>query len=195
MIVEMRTYSYRPGLAARALERIAKGVAERTALSPLGGMWLSDTGRLHQVVHIWPYRDLAHRDEVRGRFGELKNWPARTSEWMAEAETKILQPAPFSPALEPGKRGPVYEICTDTCRPEAMKRIPELWASIAARPGLIGCWQTTLGPMYQWVHIWAYASLEERKLALGEAKPGDPDALYLKQESGIYYPAAFSPLQ
>jgi hypothetical protein len=193
VIVEMRTYSLRPGFLGRALERIALGVEERTRLSPLGGLWYSDIGRRHQIVHLWPYDSLAHRDQVRGSFGGLKNWPARTTEFTAESETKIMSPAPFSPALAPGKKGPVYEICTDTCRPEAMKDVAQAWSAVE-KTHLIGAWQTTLGPMYQWIHIWAYRSFEERTTFKQEL-PGDPDALFLKQESGIYYPAAFSPLQ
>jgi hypothetical protein len=190
VIIEMRTYSFRPGLLARALERIALGVAERQKLSPLGGLWYSDVGRRDQIVHLWPYESLAHRDAVRGRFGELKNWPAKTTEFTVESETKILSPAPFSPALAPGKRGPVYEICTDTCHPEAIKKMPELWARSVDDPSFVGAWQTTLGPMYQWIHIWAYPSFEQRRQA---RPPGDE--LCSKRESSLYLPAAFSPLQ
>ena len=187
----MRTYSLRPGLLARALERIALGVEERTKLSPLGGLWYSDIGRRDQIVHLWPYDSLAHRESVRGRFGELKNWPAKTTEFTVESETKILAPAPFTPPLTPGKRGPVYEICTDTCHPESLMKMTEAWsARISERKNLIGAWQTTLGPMYQWIHIWAYESFEQR---LRAAPPGDE--LCVKRESGIYFPAAFSPLQ
>jgi hypothetical protein len=38
MIVEMRTYSYRPGTVAQALDRIALGLKARTSLSPLAGL-------------------------------------------------------------------------------------------------------------------------------------------------------------
>lgn len=206
MLVEMRTYSFRPGFLGRALDKIALGVAERTTLSPLGGLWYSDIGRRHQIVHLWPYESLAHRESVRGRFGGLKNWPARTTDFTAESETKILSPAPFSPPLAPRKAGPVYEICTDTCRPDKLKELPDLWAArIEGRmklAPLIGAWQTTLGPMYQWIHIWAYESLARRAEVQKEAAARrvwppeeDPDEWYLRQDCGIYFPAAFSPLQ
>jgi len=188
----MRTYSFRPGMTRPALERIAQGVAERQQLSPLGALWVSEIGRLHQIVHLWPYRDLAHREQVRGRFGELKNWPARTGEFTVESETKILRPAVFSPPLEPRRCGPVFEICTDTYHPGALEEIHALWAKAAAYPGLVGAWHTVLGPMYQWIHVWGYASLEERKsnalLSLG-------DEHFLERESGIYAAAPFSPIQ
>jgi len=206
MIVEMRTYSFRPGATAQALERIARGVGERTKLSPLGGLWQSEIGRLHRIVHLWPYEDLAHRESVRGRFGELRDWPARTGEFTVESETKILKPAAFSPPLAPGRKGPVYEICTDTYLPHALDRIVAAWTPTVAQRAklapLIGAWSTVLGPMYQWIHIWAYRSLEHRREVLDDARragiwppPGDPSALFLSQESSLYAPAAFSPLQ
>jgi len=206
MIVEMRTYSFRPGAAPAALERIARGIEERAALSPLGGLWQSEIGRLHRIIHLWPYDSLAHREAVRGRFGELRNWPARTGEFTVESETKILKPAPFSPPLEPGRKGPVYEICTDVHQPQALDRIVAAWTPMIRRRAelapLIGAWSTVLGPMYQWIHIWAYQSLDHRRDVLEQARragiwppAGDPSELFLSQESSLYTPAKFSPLQ
>ena len=187
----MRTYSFHPGMIQAALERIARGVAGRQKLSPLGALWVSDIGRRDQIVHLWPYRDLAHREEVRGRFGELKDWPARTGEYTAQSETKILRPAPFSPPLEQRRCGPVFEICTDVYKPGALEAIEELWKG-KDLSRLVGAWHSVLGPMYQWIHIWAYASLEERKsnpfLSLG-------NELFVKREGGIYAAAPFSPIQ
>lgn len=188
----MRTYSFRPGMTGAALERIATGVEGRQKLSPLGALWVSAIGRLHQIVHLWPYRDLAHRQQVRSRFGELQDWPAKTGEFTAESETKILRPAFFSPALEPRRCGPVFEICTDTYQPGALEKIHALWAKEGEWPGLVGAWHTVLGPMYQWIHVWAYASLDDRKsnafLSLG-------DEHFVKRETGIFAAAPFSPIQ
>lgn len=188
----MRTYSFRPGTAGAALERIARGVEGRQKLSPLGALWVSAIGRLHQIVHLWPYRDLAHRQQVRSRFGELQDWPAKTGEFTTESETKILRPAFFSPALEPRRCGPVFEICTDVYHPGALEKIHALWAREGAYPGLVGAWHTVLGPMYQWIHIWAYASLDQRSsnafLAIG-------DEHCVRRDTGIFSAAPFSPIQ
>ena len=83
------------GIEARLDHLVALGVGERTGLSPLGGLWYSDIGRQHQIVHLWTYESLAHREEVRGRFGSLRHWPAKTGEFTEASETKILKPAPF----------------------------------------------------------------------------------------------------
>lgn len=206
MLVEMRTYSLRPGKVPQALDKIALGVQERMTLSPLGGLWSTEVGELHQLVHIWPYDSLAHREQVRGQFAGLKNWPAHTTEFMHASETKILKPAPFSPPLPTGRLGPLYEICTDTMHPGAADRVIASWsARIADRmqlSPLVGAWQSTLGPMYQWIHIWAYESFEQRQQVRDEAArngtwppPEDPDRLFVRQQAALFKPAPFSPLQ
>jgi hypothetical protein len=205
MIVEMRTYSYRPGTVAQALDRIALGLKERTSLSPLAGLWSTESGQLHQIVHLWPFADLADRDRVRGQFSTLPNWPARTGEFMEASETKILKPAAFSPPLEPREAGPIYEICTDTYRSGQLKAILDIWGEAIGRrqpSSLIGAWHTDIGPMNQWIHIWAYRSYEqwaaERPLIVEIASRSgkvDLSAIFAKQESVLCRPAAFSPLQ
>jgi len=198
----MRTYDYQPGTVHKAIDRIAIGIDERVRLSPLGGLWQTETGRLDRIVHLWPFRDLADRDEVRGRFGRLGHWPARTGEWMVASENKILIPAPFTPALAPRAAGPVYEICTDVYRPGQLKAIQDAWGKALAQPtpAFIGAWRTELGPMNQWVHIWAFASLEERAARRAQIVPlaSEPDALsalFVSQESALCRPAPFSPLR
>jgi hypothetical protein len=203
LIVEMRTYSLRPGTLEAALARIAQGLEERTALSPLGALWYTDVGRLHQIVHLWPYADLAEREAVRGRFGGLKNWPANTSEFMLEADNRVLVPAPFSPPLAPGKRGEIFEICIDDFESQALRRIVAAWqplveARMRLAP-LVGAWSTEFGPMNQWVHIWAYESFEQRLAVREEAArqgwpPAEVTPLLRKQESILCFPAPFSPI-
>lgn len=187
----MRTYSFHPGMTGAALARIAQGVDARTRLSPLGALWVSTVGRLDQIVHLWPYRDLAHREAVRARFTELKDWPARTGEFTAESETKIMRPAPFSPPLEPRRCGPVFEICTDVHKPGALPAIEAAWAAHGDRTGLVGAWHTVLGPMHQWIHIWAYTTLEQRS----QVRKPECAELFVRRTSGIYFAAPFSPIQ
>lgn len=204
MIAELRTYSLFPGTVPKALERIAAGLAERTQLSPLAGLWETQSGRLHQIIHIWPFADLAERERVRARFKELRNWPARTGEWTEESETKIMHPAPFSPPLTPREIGPVYEIRTDTYRSGRLNDIIKLWTERfggTIPPSFVGAWHTDLGPMNQWIHIWAFRSLEARAAELAQHDAGlagghpSPAELFVRQVSVTCKPAWFSPLK
>ena len=61
---------------------------------------------------------------------------------------------------------------------------------------------TELGPLNQWIHIWAYKDAAERFSVRDKArregiwppKGGAPDRM-LKQENMLVVPAAFSPLK
>ncbi|MEJ0070910.1 MAG: NIPSNAP family protein [Pseudomonadota bacterium] len=204
MIVEMRTYSYRPGTVPEALARIERGLPERTTLSPLGALWYTDVGRLHQIIHLWPFANLVERERVRAGFAGLKNWPARTGELMVESENIVLQAASFSPPLTPRQIGPLFEICTDVVKPNGLKRLNELWqplieARMALSP-LVGAWTSEFGPMNRWIHIWAYRSFEHRlEVRAGAAKQGWPppgiEDLVTRQDSVICFPANFSPIR
>ena len=65
MIVEMRTYTLKPGTTAKFETNFAKGLPNRVKLSPLGAFWHTEFGPLNQVIHVYPYDDLEHRTKVR----------------------------------------------------------------------------------------------------------------------------------
>jgi len=65
MIYELRTYTLKPGSVPEFEERFAKRQPFREKHSKLGGFWHVEFGPLNQVVHIWPYEDLQHRQERR----------------------------------------------------------------------------------------------------------------------------------
>src|SRR5262244_67918 len=66
MIYEVRTYTLRPGGAvAEFEERFAKRLPLREKHSKLGAFWHTEFGPLNQVIHVYPYDDLAQRTAVR----------------------------------------------------------------------------------------------------------------------------------
>ena len=67
MIYELRTYTLKPGSVPEFEERFAKRQPLREKHSKLGGFWHTEFGPLNQVVHIWPYENLQHRQDVRYR--------------------------------------------------------------------------------------------------------------------------------
>ena len=68
MIYEVRTYILKPGSVRTFEERFGEALEARTKYSPLGGLWHTEIGPLNQVVHIWPYEDLAHYQAVRAKW-------------------------------------------------------------------------------------------------------------------------------
>jgi NIPSNAP protein len=81
----------------RILERWAKVVERRTALSPLVACWYSELGLLNKFVHVWAYRDFAHRETVQEQARALDDWPPLMDDVVRFEETQILLPAAFSP--------------------------------------------------------------------------------------------------
>ena len=96
-VYEIRTYRYRPGVMPTVLERWAKALPSRTALSPLAACWYGDLGTLNTFVHIWPYASLEERSRIRTEAAALPSWPPGTRDLLVSQESKIVLPAAFSP--------------------------------------------------------------------------------------------------
>jgi hypothetical protein len=102
MIVEMRTYTLKPGTAAEYLRLYeAEGLATQTRiLGRLLGYYSSETGDVNQVVHLWAYEDFADRKARRAALFQDPAWLAyipKIVSLLVTQESKILNPARFSP--------------------------------------------------------------------------------------------------
>jgi len=102
MIVEQRTYTLKIGAAAKYLQLYeAEGLAiQRGILGRMVGYFSSDIGALHQLVHMWAYKDYAEREERRAKLVADPAWIAyvpKIRDLQIAQENKILIPAPFSP--------------------------------------------------------------------------------------------------
>ena len=64
MIYEVRTYTLKPGSIAQFEAGFEKSLPNRLKYSELGAFWHTEVGPLNQVIHVWPYEDLAQRTEV-----------------------------------------------------------------------------------------------------------------------------------
>ena len=73
MIYEVRTYTLKPGTVAQFEENFGNALPARAKVSPLGAFWHTDIGPLNQVIHVWPYESLEHREECRGT--KVEGWP------------------------------------------------------------------------------------------------------------------------
>ena len=204
MIIEMRTYLLKPGTTAAFEERFVAGLEARQKISPLGALWRSEVGTLNQVIHVWPYESFAEKERIGQEARKTGKWPPKTQEYIIFQESKILQPAPFSPPLEARKLGNLYEIRVYTYKPGAMPTVLERFGQvIPARvklSPLAGAWTTVHGSLNQYIHVWAYRDGGERERIRAEALktvPGWPPQtreFMVKQENMLVIPAACSPL-
>ncbi len=204
MIIEMRTYLLKPGTTPAFEERFMEGLTARLQFSRLGGLWRSEVGTLNQVVHVWPYESFQERERIGQEARKTGKWPPKTHEFIITQESKILQPAPFSPPLEERKLGNLYEIRTYTYQPGAMPTVLERFGKVM--PGriklspLAGAWYSAIGSLNQFIHVWAYRDAGERERIRAEAQkkvegwPPQTREFMVKQENMLVIPAACSPL-
>jgi hypothetical protein len=205
MIIEMRTYTLRPGSIAEAEKRFGAALAVREKHSKLAAFWHTEVGPLNQIIHVWGYDNFEHRAAVRAASQKEEGWPPPIREFVLEQQSEIFLPAPFSPPLEPRSVGPIFEIRQYTLQPGAIPGMIERWAEkIEGRQKfspLVGAWHTEFGALNKWCHIWAYKDANQRfevrdkARAAGAWPPGSPAGTVVKQVNAIVMPASFSPIR
>lgn len=205
MIVEMRTYTLKPGTVAETEDRFGKALPARLKFSRLAAFWYSEVGPLNQIIHVWPYASLADREQKRAAATKAEGWPPNIREFVVDQSAEIFLPAPFSPSLdEDHTYGNLYEIRTYTYVPGAMPSVIQRWGEkIEERKKLsplVAAWYSDLGELNKWVHVWAYKDVAERDRIRKESfKSGNwPPAtreFLIKQENMFVAPASFSPLR
>ena len=65
MIYEVRTYDLKPHAVGEVEKRFGEAYEHRKKLSPLAAFWHTEIGPLNQIIHVWPYKDMAERERIR----------------------------------------------------------------------------------------------------------------------------------
>jgi hypothetical protein len=106
MILEHRTYTFRPGTADRWLAKYqSDGLAiQKRHLNKFVGLYVSEIGKLHTTVMMWAYDSLADREARRQSMYQDPDWKRFISEvWALDAivsqDVMIMNPADASPPL------------------------------------------------------------------------------------------------
>src|SRR5271165_7312113 len=99
MIIEMRTYTLKPGSIAEAEKRFGAALPIREKHGKLAAFWHTEVGPLNQIIHVWAYDSFEHRAAVRGAAMKEPGWPPATSEFITNMQSEMFHPAPFSPPL------------------------------------------------------------------------------------------------
>ena len=104
MIVEHRTYTFRPGTVDGWMKKYeTQGLpVQKRHLNHFLGLYVSEIGRLHTTVLMWGYDSLADREARRAAMYADPEWQQFISEvWELDAiqsqDVMIMNPAPFSP--------------------------------------------------------------------------------------------------
>ena len=100
MIVDHRTYGFRPGQMKAFLElyeREGYPIQSRILGEPVGWYVCTDIGPLNQLVHLWQYESFEDRARRRAELAADPGWQAyvqKLQPMLVSQETKILtQPA------------------------------------------------------------------------------------------------------
>jgi NIPSNAP len=205
MIIEMRTYTLRPGTLVEVEKRFAEGLPGREKHSKLAAFWHTEVGPLNQIIHVWAYDNYEHRTAARAAAMKEPGWPPNNGEFIVGMQNEIFHPAPFSPPLEPRQVGPLFEIRQYTLIPGAIPGLIERWSEkIEGRQKfspLIAGMYSEFGALNKWVHIWAYKDANERNsvrtaaAATGQWPARNPPGVVVKQENAFVMPSAFSPIR
>jgi hypothetical protein len=106
MILEHRTYTFRPGSVDSWMKKYeADGLpVQKRHLNQFVGLYVSEIGRLHTIVLMWAYDSLADRETRRAAMSADPAWQKFIAEiWALEViesqDVMIMNPAPYSPAL------------------------------------------------------------------------------------------------
>ena len=204
MIYEFRTYQIKAGSLQTVISKFQEKIEGRNTISKIGAFWYSEIGVLNQIVHVWPYENMEHRNQCREKAVKKNLWPPDTAEYRLRMNTEFWKPVSFSPKWEQRNIGPFFEMRIYTFPfNEINKMLPAWEEKIEARKSLaplVGAFVSEVGEVNKFMHIWGYKSLQHRTEARekfssigwppkSEAKPP------LFMENKIVMPSEFSPIQ
>jgi hypothetical protein len=99
-VYELRTYRTHPGKLGAWLQLFKDIMPVREKYSKNVCIWQSEIGEMNQVMHLWAYKDLKERAEVRARVLQDPEWKAFVAKgqpMLFHMQSTILLPAKFSP--------------------------------------------------------------------------------------------------
>jgi len=207
MIYEVRTYRLKLRMVPQFLETFEKAYENsRKQLSPLAAFFYSEVGPLNEVIHIWPYENLAEREAVRAEATKTGVWPPDVTDMIHEMKVEIFNPFPFMTEFLSGEHGPLFEYREYAVHAGTIPGIINGWKdAIEARSALSPCamaMHTEIGGLNKYVHIWPYKSFEHRAevraegVATGIWPPkGSPKGAIITQDNKLLLAPAFSPLR
>ena len=203
MQYDVTIITVRPGTEHKALARL-----KETVPSLMGGellaCWRSDIGALNRILLIRTAPDVARIHADREKLLRSAS-PLGVGEHIEAMSMDTYASFPFMQPMQAGQYGPVFEVRTYVLKPDGVAATIELWRQWV--PGrttlspLLAAMHSITGTVTRFMHIWPYASVDERSRLRAKAlsdkvwpPPGGPDHLQTMQ-SDIYVPADFSPIR
>ena len=133
MLYELRTYTCKQGTVAdvaKAASTLSLDI-RKDDYGKLEGYWVTEIGPLNQVMHMWSYKDLNHRAEMRAALSKNPRWGAEYLPVIypniVKQETRLMHAVvgPKVPATTPN----VYELRVYRAAAGKMKGWVDLFTS------------------------------------------------------------------
>jgi len=193
MIHELRIYTLRPGKMAE-YQNAARTIGRPVRGNDYGvnhGYWTTEFGPLNQIWHIWSYDSLDERTRLRAALAKNERW---TREYVPlirplieRQDIRFLNPV--KPITPPANAGNVYEMRIYRGGPGDARRWADEYVKILPvrekYSKNVGLWLGEAPQPNEVLHMWNYASVEERMKARGDLFK-DPDwNAFLKRVAGL----------
>lgn len=170
------------------------------------GCWQSEIGQQNQIFVLRGFDDEATRQQERERV-LLEADAFGIGEYLLGMQIDDYTLFPFLEPLEPGEHGPFYELREYDLVPSGLTPTVEGWRkAVGPRTGedyspVYAAFYATTGRLPRYLHIWPYATLEQRldvrtrAVADGVWPPENSGPQLTTMMSTVCLPARFSPLR
>ena len=204
-LYELITFTLRVRTPAAALEVLETTLALPEAGGTLMGCWVSEIGALNQVMVFRGFTDENARQTERERY-LLARDAFGIETFMLDMTIENYTLFPFLEPLQPGAYGPFYELRQYNLIPSGLAPTLAGWAkavgprTAAEYSPVYAAFYATDGRTPRYLHIWPYATLEQRlevrtrAVSDGVWPPENSGPQLREMHSTVCLPARFSPL-
>jgi hypothetical protein len=202
---ELITFTVRVGTPALALQRLETRLSFAAEGVTVLGCWVSEIGPQNRIALLRGFDDEMARAVERDRC--LLTFDAfGIGEYLLDQTIDDYRLFPFLKPLAPGAHGPFYELREYNLVPSGLRPTLKGWEQAIGRrassqySAVYAAFYATSGRVPRYLHLWPYASLEQRLEVRGRAvkdgawPPKNSAPQLLQMNSAVYLPAHFSPL-
>lgn len=205
-LYELITFIVRVRTPATALERLRETLQVHGEGVVLMGCWVSEIGPQNQIAVFRGFRDERSRQLERERYLQASD-AFGIGDLLLEMNVADYTLFPFLQPLPPGEHGPFYELREYNLIPSGLAPTLAGWEKAvgprtqARYSQVYAAFYATSGQVPRYLHIWPYATLEQRldvrTRAVQDAvwPPENSGPQLQKMNSTVYLPASFSPLR
>lgn len=200
---DMMLARLKPRTVPAALERMNGWLKEEQRGGELLGCLFSELGIVNQILLLRRFGGIDALLDARQRIVHSTD-PLGIGEFAVELVMNIGAAMPATALAPAASKGSFFEVRTDVPRSGSMDRAFDLWRAACNRAaGPRPCFgaYSIAGDSQNLVHIWPWATLDERAQIADDASPtnlwrlAEPDDAPLSQRVDIFRAAAFSPMQ